>query len=469
MTAPRFHTERTPGRPTAGGGVAVLARLLGVDLMPWQQRAADVILEIDPATGRFTHREFVVTVPRQAGKTTLVLLLALHRALYAPGMKVWYTAQTGQAAREKFNAELAQPALASHVLRAIAEHKRGAGDTRLNLRHNGSQIRPHPPNDSYLHGEQGDLNLMDEVWDYTETKAAELIQAIKPTHNTRPNAQMGWLSTMGTARSTWWHRKVDEARAGVPGVAIIDYGIPLGGDPTDLELVAACHPAIGHTTDASVLADADMSPGEFARAFGNVPTKTTEALVADSVLDTATIGDPIPEGAPFAVGAATSFDRSTSAVVVVAEVAGRYVAEVVDTGPGVVWAAELVDAIVTARRPVGAGVDPAGPSGRLADECSSELRTPTAREIATATDDLLARVTSSPPSLVMRHDDQLRRAWRGASLRNVAETGRVLSRSQSVGSIAPLEALLAALWVLTHPTPTDEFVFTTTTAGDATP
>ena len=55
--------------------------MLGTPLMPWQQRVADTALEVDPGTGRLAYREVTLTVPRQSGKTTLILALAVHRAL----------------------------------------------------------------------------------------------------------------------------------------------------------------------------------------------------------------------------------------------------------------------------------------------------------------------------------------------------------------------------------------------------
>ena len=58
--------------PTRGGQQAKLARLLGLPLMPHQRQILDVAGEIMPS-GLPAYRTVVVTVPRQSGKTTLVL------------------------------------------------------------------------------------------------------------------------------------------------------------------------------------------------------------------------------------------------------------------------------------------------------------------------------------------------------------------------------------------------------------
>ena len=71
--------------------------------MPWQQHVVDVAFETHPDSGRLVYREVRLTVPRQSGKTTLMLAIMLHRCLLmGDGQRVGYTAQTGQAARLKF-------------------------------------------------------------------------------------------------------------------------------------------------------------------------------------------------------------------------------------------------------------------------------------------------------------------------------------------------------------------------------
>ena len=101
---PRWSTPRTADRVTYGGKAAIVAAKLGTPFMPWQQHVADVALEVDPATGRLAYRRIALVVPRQSGKTTLMLALTLTRALAWPGgrQRIAYTAQTGSDARDKW-------------------------------------------------------------------------------------------------------------------------------------------------------------------------------------------------------------------------------------------------------------------------------------------------------------------------------------------------------------------------------
>src|SRR5215469_1797746 len=103
---PRFGTPRSPDRLTLGPAVGVTAARLGKPFMPWQQLVADVVLEIDPLTGRLAYDEWGLTVPRQSGKSTFVLAKSTHRCsatkFFGPRQHLVYTAQTRAKAREKW-------------------------------------------------------------------------------------------------------------------------------------------------------------------------------------------------------------------------------------------------------------------------------------------------------------------------------------------------------------------------------
>src|ERR671910_3063351 len=95
--AARWATKRTR-RATYGRKVAEVAEALGIELLPWQRQVADVALE--HVRGRLAYRDVVVSVPRQSGKSTLVLTVIVHRLLSARTHAV-YGAQTRLAARQK--------------------------------------------------------------------------------------------------------------------------------------------------------------------------------------------------------------------------------------------------------------------------------------------------------------------------------------------------------------------------------
>lgn len=81
---PRIGTLRNPSRPTYGRAVAGVMMKLGMPPMPWQRYAVDVALEVDPATGELAYRDVTALVPRQSGKTTVILGVKVHRAVAFP-------------------------------------------------------------------------------------------------------------------------------------------------------------------------------------------------------------------------------------------------------------------------------------------------------------------------------------------------------------------------------------------------
>jgi hypothetical protein len=95
---PKYATPRIPSRRTLGGAIARIADALGKPPMPWQQLVYDVATEVDD-DDRLVYELVLITVPRQSGKTTLVGPVQLHRVMTNPGIRCFYTAQTGKDAR----------------------------------------------------------------------------------------------------------------------------------------------------------------------------------------------------------------------------------------------------------------------------------------------------------------------------------------------------------------------------------
>ncbi|WP_218023331.1 terminase large subunit domain-containing protein [Nocardia altamirensis] len=452
---PRYATPRDPSRATFGPAVAKVSAALGQPLMPWQRHVADVALEVDER-GRFVHSLVVISVPRQSGKTTLVLANAVHRCLFRSNQRAWHTAQTGQDARDQWR-EMAGRLLRS-PLEPLVTVKWGAGDSRA-IFATGSELRPHPPTVDALHGKQSDLNNVDEGWVFDDAQGAALMQAIVPTQATRPGAQTIVLSTMGTANSTWFHGLSDRGRDGDPGMAYFEWSIPEDADPLDLDVVAGCHPAYGHTIDMDALRRArdqlGDKPGEFARAYGNRRTGAGERLFPR--WEEAQTSEPFPADVRPAFGAAVAIDRSETAIVAAAHVDGLPVVELIECRPGTAWAAPRLRQLAATHRHHGLAVDRAGPSVTLADELGRlgvELMPIGTRDITAAAGNLLDRLNprdGGPIRLRFRTDPAFSAAAEIAALRPVGDAFALSRRAP--GSIASLEAAALAVYALEHQPP----------------
>lgn len=445
---PRYATPRNPDRPTFGPSAGKVARVLRSPFMPWQDQAADVALEVDPATGLYYYRTVLITVPRQAGKTTIGLVAPTTKCLIRPNTLAWHTADRGLKARKKVLDYL--DAASQTPLGAAYTTKRGAGDTVARF-FNGSQLRPFPPTSESLHQEQSDHVNIDEAWSHSPERGAALLQAIGPTQATRPGAQVWIFSTAGDATSTWWHEMLDSGPE-QGRTAVLDWGIPDDADPTDIDLVASCHPAIGHTIDRAFLESEldSMGPDEFARAYGNRRTRSKSRVFAREVWEGLRSDELVPEGARVAFGAAIAADRSRTAIVAAAEMEdGTPLGVVIDSRPGTSWGAQRCEELVERYHHADLlAVDRVGPSTTLWDELDQAdvgMLPLGSRDVSAATGDLIDRVRDG--RIRIRPDAALDEAVDAAALR---ADMRMWDREKSAGPIPELEALTLAVWALAH-------------------
>lgn len=450
QAAPRFHTPRNPTRDTFGPAVAKVSQALGRPLMPWQRRFVDVATEVDTGTGQFAYPLVVLSIQRQAGKTALNMALGVHRMLAIANGRVWFTAQTGMHARDSF-LEMARPAMLT-PLGAALDLKRGAGDTRLEVKHTLSQFRPHPPTEDSLHGKQSDLNLIDEGWAFKEPQAVALMAAITPTQATRPMRQTIVLSTRGTAESVWFHGLIDQARVD-PRICFVDYGIGPDDDPADLDLIAKHHPAFGHTIgmDALESAQTQLTPGEFARAYGNRETGAAETIWPMHCWEQVQTDQSIPDDVTPTFAAAVSIDRSQSVVAAAAPVGGVIRTQIIDARPGTDWVPDRLNELDRTYRNRGVFVPSRGPSANVAADTELTglaLATMESDDDVRAASDLYDRVLTDRIE-VGSHPD-LDTAVANAAWRNVGDGARAFGRRASSGSIAALEAVALAAYQASH-------------------
>jgi len=270
---------------------------LGKPFMPWQQAVADVILEIDPKTGRLAYSQFGLTVPRQSGKSVFILAKSVHRAsatrFFGRRQNIVYTAQTRKDARKKWEDDYAADIEGSRVFKSkIAIHK-GNGNEHFSFP-NASRFGIESATEKSGHGGTLDEAYIDEAFSQID---ARLEQAFRPAMITRPNKQLGWISTAGwTDASAYLQAKVKLGRAAVlansgHGLAYFEWSAPDDADPGDPDVWRACMPALGRVredgsgiTVESIAAEFDdMELPDFKRAYLNMwvpkPVEAVEAAV----------------------------------------------------------------------------------------------------------------------------------------------------------------------------------------------
>jgi phage terminase large subunit-like protein len=344
-----------------------LARLIGQPFMPWQAQVANVAGEL-LADGRPAYREVRVTVPRQSGKTTLILVVEVDRSLnWGDRQRTLYAAQDRNSSREKWGEQV--DLLRDTPLRRLVKVRQSNGSERILWPSTTSTIGITASGETSGHGQTLDLAVIDEAFAQRDER---LMQAFRPAQVTRPNAQIWVVSTMGGAESFFLHDRVDDGRARVDsgqqqGVCYFEWSAADDDDPDDPATWWGCMPALGHTvTEEVIQADHDaMDPAEFSRAYLN-----RRAAAGRPVIDAATWAacrDSQSQlaGLPcFAIDVVP--DRSAAAIGVAGWRADRRRhVEIVEHRPGVDWVVERMQRLERRWRPLPVVVDPGSPAGSL--------------------------------------------------------------------------------------------------------
>jgi len=335
--------------------------------MAWQRQIADVGLELLDDDITPAYREIVITVPRQSGKTSLVLAWQIHRALtWGSAQTIAYTAQTGFDARRKLMDDQV-PALQNSTLAPTVRRIYTANGNESIIFKNGSRIQVLPSTPSAGHGKTISLAIIDEAFsDYDGIREAALLPAMA----TKRDGQIIIVSTAGTSESMFLRRKVENGREALKnkvagGIAYFEWSADPDDDPYDPITWARCMPALGLTIDESAVTHAlkTMTITDFQRSYLNTWTTQDDRLIPQKVWFNCCSAKVAPMGR-LSFGLDVALDRSSASIVVGDEV-GRI--EVIESRPGVAWVSQRcleiarrwkAPIIVDGYSPAGALVEP---------------------------------------------------------------------------------------------------------------
>jgi hypothetical protein len=219
--------------PTHGELDAQVAGMLGWELFAWQREASDIAGEYDPVTGRPRFRTVGLSVARQNGKTTLVLV-RVGRALLPARQTVVYTAQDRSLARVKWMEHvelLMDTPFARRVERIDRQQNR-----EMMIMRNGSIYMPVTPTTKKAGRSLSiDLAVIDEAYSHNDMG---VVKALNPTLITRPLAQLWIVSNAGDSNSAmWWHyTELGRKMVDVPDSSLCWIEYAPEGDPTAIDV-----------------------------------------------------------------------------------------------------------------------------------------------------------------------------------------------------------------------------------------
>lgn len=455
---PRWSTPRNLSRKTYGHEAAKIAERLGTPHMPWQRTVADVALEINSDTGMLQYRTIVITVPRQSGKTTLLLSLMVHRALgFGVRQSIVYTAQTQKAARKKWEEEHVH-ALNTSPFKGLYKVRYGMGTEQITWS-NGSRHSLTAPTEKAGHGETIDQATIDEAFAQEDNR---LEQALRPAMITRAQPQLYVVSTAGTARSLYLKGKVDNGRSRLDAglldgsTAYFEWSAPNDADPEDPATWMACMPALGHTISIDAIRSdyEDMALAEFRRAYLNQwSDEIPELWLVISEQDWLAVEDLesiIPEQNKLAFGLDFTPERSFGTIVAAGlnedsklhlEITSSETTDLFDHRPGTAWMIPRMVELHKRWNPCAVVIQANSPAGSLIPELEARgitVVTPNAAEYAGACGSLFDRVYANQIVHVGQHPFLV--ALAGAQKMDLGEGAWKWNRKAVTVDISPLVA-----------------------------
>lgn len=458
---PRFATLRNRSRLTLGGAVGAIAAEVGTPLMPWQQYVVDVALEIDRDTGRLRYREVVLTVPRQSGKTTLLLSVMIHRALgFMQRQRIIYAAQNRIEARKKWEDDhVAQLELSSFD--SLFRVRKSSGAEAI-IWANGSTHGITANTEKAGHGEVLDLGVVDEAFAQVDDR---LEQAFKPAMVTRPQPQMWIVSTAGTQDSVFLREKVEGGRSRClrdpfgqddgNKTAYFEWSADLEEDSTDEKVWARVMPALitkqnpgGTVPIDAIRADFSTMPlPEFRRAYLNQwDTRRAEPAIPMEIWN-------LRKNArskamhPVAFSFDVSPDRKWSSICAASpNKDGKWHLEVIENAEGTGWVVRRMKQLAARHKPRAIVCDSVGPAASLQTDMRDagvEVTTTSTREHIEACGMVYDDVIED--RMVHLGQPELNAAMDGADRRRVGDAW-LWDRKNSAVDISPLVGVTLARW-----------------------
>ncbi len=463
--APKYAPPRDHTWASEGAEIARTAKLLGFELMPWQQLVVDRATEYrivqagesenDRHLGKrqYKYHKVIVTVPRQSGKTTLMTPVRAHRMMTRKNVKLFSTAQTGKDAGDRMRDMIG--AVVASPIAPLFKPRFSAGSEGLSCPGSGSTLTRFSPLPSAIHGSTPLMVDYDEFWKYDRVLGEALMGAVIPAMSTLAGLTQLWLvSTMGTAESDFMNNEVAAGRSGAEGVAYFEWSMPDGLDPYEPSTWWEFHPALGNVTGEAAIAEAanSLSYGEFMRAFMNRVTEAENAIVeAEALRELVTTWEDPPSWSDIAVGYEVAHGGTSAAVYGVwRDDDGNPQAHIIHSAPGTVWLAPLLQQIAELK-PAIIAADDGGETRAITDQLvreGLEIYTTGARDFGTACVGLL---TAMRDDANLRYDgsEAFRLAVMHAVLRSTGDSWR-FSRAHSTGPIAALIAVAVGLWAYDH-------------------
>lgn len=483
-----------------GEEAAELMRRARHPLDDWQADSVELMLACQ-ADGQWAHFEYAEWVPRQNGKGGALQARAITGFLLLGEELILWSAHLYKTAVEMFRRvkKLIRalgrrvkpndddlwwvPALVTdkvtgevreeEVLVKVTNANDNRGFERMDT---GARIQFIARSAGGGRGMSGDLNIVDETFDYDQDEHAALLYTL----SARPNPQIIYTSTpplRGDAAPIMYElrRRGDPTAPREPedgpweqdeSLGYRDWGHPgdledLQVDVDDLSLAAGSNPALGiritwKTVRNELKSDRAGYPRE---RLGIWPRELRSEVGILSAEEWAALADKESRRVgEIAIAVDVSPERNGAIAICGRRPDGLAHWELIEDKPGTDWIVDRVVSLKKKHNPVVVAIDGKGPAGSLISDLQKKGIKPSENPQEPKHGDLLisgaqdmadawGKLVDATKQKTGRHRDQpqLAVALSGAKVRNIGDGGRAWGRKGST-NIAPLVAVTLAHW-----------------------
>jgi len=243
-------------------------------MMPWQRHVLDVTLEYDPDTGELVYETVVLMVPRQNGKSSLIMAVMFWRLLKFQRQNVVYTAQELKLARKKWKREMLPRLRAVKLLEEGRDYHvaTSSGNESIEFFETDSLFTLSAVGEEAGHSDTNHMVVLDEAFAH---RSHDVDQGFVPTMSTVWSPQLWVASTAGKKKSVYLNHHQQLGRQAVAegvtdGVCHIEWSADDECDYRDREVWRQVMPALGHTiTEKRIAGFLKLPERDFRRAFLN--------------------------------------------------------------------------------------------------------------------------------------------------------------------------------------------------------
>ena len=442
-----------------------LAASVGLKLDPWQRNLVNLALGTGE-DGRWSAFEVAMIVPRQNGKTELLVAVMLGGLFLWDDELTLYSAHEYRTAQETFIRVMGMIEGSDDLSPKVKIIRTAHGEEGIELL-NGHRLRFLARSRGSARGFTADRIVWDEAYNLPD----HAVEAMLPTMSARPNPQVVYASMApdkDLAPCEPLGRLRTRARkGGSDGLLFVEWAIEAHDEycpvtctahdePSDPASWAKANPALGYRITAEHVGREmeTMSRAGFMRerlSVGNWPSEDGEGWAVISQETWAELEDPEAAAVePLVIAADVTPERSYGSIVV----SDGVTIELADHRRGVKWMVDRLVELNEKWKPRAIVIDAAGPAGTLIkplEDAGVTVTQPTTREVAQAA----GRFYDLATERTLRHlgDPDLNAAVAGAERRKLSGSW-AWTRADTSVDISPLVAATLAVWG--HETTPDE-------------